>query len=202
MAGFNNPLMAGLIDLLANGVPARDILVLSIGTGTVKLVPATAAVSAPPDLAAPLTPPGQISDLEKASNCINDDPPDDASYSAHIILASSRGAITKEAGPVVRLSPIVRPVLQNRTWKIPTGVTRDQFLRLKDIPMDAVNQTEVDLITVLGDAWLKDGVKNQPIRMVSNDLSCAIGDDVYSAGKRRWTKLCLLNENSQSNGIA
>ena len=53
MGGYNNPLLAGIIDLMSDGTSAADIVALSLGTGTVKLVPSMAKPSAPPELTQP-----------------------------------------------------------------------------------------------------------------------------------------------------
>jgi len=190
MAGLNNPLLAGLTDLLSDGVPANDICVLTLGTGTVKLAPPTIQPPAPAALSQPWGASGVLPDLEKASGCIADDPPDMASFSTHVVLSAARGTDPTQVGPVVRLSPIVRPVLTNGAWSVPEGLTADQFSALATLGMDAVEQDQMDLITTLGDAWIADRSPNQPIRMNSDDLSSSLGEELYSAAKARWKTLC------------
>lgn len=189
MGGLNNPLLAGIIDLMSDRISAADITALSLGTGTVKLVPSMTKPSAPVELTQPLKAPSVLGDLGKAAGCITDDPPDMATFSAHVILASAEGADPTKVGRVVRLSPVVRPVLTGGTWVVPPGLTAGQFQDLTQLGMDAVEQSQVDLITALGASWLSDGARNQPIRMNSDDLSSSLGEDVYSAAKARWAKL-------------
>ncbi|HEY3889918.1 MAG TPA: patatin-like phospholipase family protein [Caulobacteraceae bacterium] len=189
MAGLNNPLLAGLIDLMSEKISAADIVALSIGTGTVKLAPSTVQPAAPPALTQPLTAPGPINDLSKAAGCVTDDPPDMASFSAHVILASAAGEDPTQVGRLVRLSPVVRPVLTAGAWVVPPGLTAAQFQGLTQLGMDAVQQPDVALIAALGASWLADGAKNQPIRMSSDDLSSSLGEDTYSAAKARWMTL-------------
>ena len=102
MAGMNNPLMAAVIDLLGDGVSAADLIALSIGTGTTKLAPATAVPPPPADLAQPVADAGVMTNVKLAASCILDDPPDSATFSTHIILASARGA---DPNPGVRCGP-------------------------------------------------------------------------------------------------
>ena len=192
MAGLNNPLLAGIIDLMSDGFPATEIVVLSLGTGTIKLAPSTVVPAAPAALTQPPTASGTLNDLQKAAGCITDDPPDMATFSAHVILASAEGADPTQLGRVVRLSPVVRPVLTDGAWVVPPGLTADQFQQLTQLGMDAVQQTQVDLLTALGTSWLADGARNQPIRMSSDDLSSSLGEDLYSAAKARWATLSLL----------
>ena len=177
---------------MSDGVPATDIVALSLGTGTIKLAPSTAVPAAPAALTQPQTASGTLNDLQKAAGCIGDDPPDTATFSAHVILASAEGADPTQLGRVVRLSPVVRPILTDGAWVVPPGLTADQFQHLTQLGMDAVQQIQVDLITALGTSWLADGARNQPIRMSSDDLSSSLGEDLYSAAKARWATLSLL----------
>jgi uncharacterized protein len=190
MAGFNNPLMAGVIDLIASGASASEIAVLSIGTGTVKLLPPDAPGVADANLKQTVATQNVINDLGKAAGCINDDPPDNASYSAHVILGAARNADLSAMGAVVRLSPVVRPVLRaDNVWVVPDGLTPTQFDGLAALAMDAVEQDQVALIQALGEAWIAGTAPNAPIRMVSSTLAGEPGDDTFAAGKARWQVL-------------
>jgi len=189
MAGLNNPLMAGIVDLMSDGIAASDIVGLSIGTGTVRLVPPQAVPKAPAALSQPQEKPSTLGDLDKAAGSITDDPPDMATFMAHVILASARGANPTQVGPIVRMSPVVRPILVNGNWVVPAHLDESQFLSLVQLGMDAVEQTQVELIAALGSSWLADGARNQPIRMNSDDLSSSLGEDIYSAAKARWKTL-------------
>jgi patatin-like phospholipase/acyl hydrolase len=192
MAGLNNPLMAGVIDLMSDGVSATDLVVLSIGTGTVKLAPSTTMPPAPLALREPVVTPSALGDLSKAAGCITDDPPDMATFSTHVVLASAEGADPTEVGRVVRLSPVVRPILTGAGWVVPPGLTGPQFQALTNLSMDAVEQGQVVLLEALGESWLADGVRNQPIRMNSDDLSSSLGEELFSAAKARWVALSAL----------
>ena len=187
MAGLNNPLMVAVNDAISCGIKLDDIVALSIGTGTVKLVPAQATIKAPSELTQPHEHSGIINDLVKATGCITDDPPDMATFTAHTMLTSARtNDITKE-GPVVRLNPVVRPVLINGVWQIPPHLDPNQFHKLTQLDMDAVKQADVELIMALGASWMADGARNQPIRMRSDNLSSSLGSDIYSEAKKRWS---------------
>jgi hypothetical protein len=189
MGGFNNPLMAGVVDLLAEGAPAGEIVALTIGTGTVKLLPPGAPGNADANLRQAVEEQNVINDLGKAAGCITDDPPDNASYAAHVILTQARGADVTHMGPVVRLNPVIRPVRQGDNWSVPAGLEFSQFETLKGLAMDAVDQDKVDLIKVLGGAWIAGSVPNQPIRMRSDDLKAEPGDEVFADGANRWRVL-------------
>jgi len=190
MAGLNNPLLAGVIDLMGSGVSAAEIVALSMGTGTVKLAPP--ALGAPAALSQPLEASSPLNDLSKAAGCVTDDPPDMATFSTHVILASAAGEDPTKVGRLVRLSPVVRPVLINNAWVVPPGLAADQFQGLTQLGMDAVRQADVGLIAALGSSWMADGAANQAIRMSSDDFSSSLGEVVYSAAKARWAMLSAL----------
>ena len=189
MAGMNNPLMAAVIDLLGDGVAASDLVALSIGTGTTKLAPATAVPPPPADLAEPVADAGVMTNVKLAASCILDDPPDSATFSTHIILASARGADPTQESGVVRLSATVRPVLDGGAWKVPPGLTADDFQALQKLEMDAVKDEEVALIARLGTAWIAGTVPNQPIRMRSDNLASSLGEEIYGKAVARWRAL-------------
>jgi hypothetical protein len=185
MGGYNNPLMAAVVDALALGTAAPEILALSLGTGTVQLIEADLATNdTPTDLVAPKNQPGLLANIRAAAGCILDDPPDAATYTAHIVLGHS----PTEMGRVVRMSPVVRPVLQGGRWSYPPALSPEVFGSLTKLGMDAVEDNDVELIRALGTAWIHGGAPNQPIRMRTN-LSAAPGDENYEAAKARWHRL-------------
>ncbi|MGA0599597.1 patatin-like phospholipase family protein [Caulobacter sp. KR2-114] len=187
MAGLNNPLLAGVIDLMGEGVRAQDIVCLSLGTGTVRLAPPNAG--APAALTQATQTPGVISDLGKAAGCITDDPPDMASFTTHVMLASARDADPTALGWLVRLSPMVTPLppAGGQGWVVPPGLTPDQFHGLATLSMDAVEQDQVALIDALATCWIQgDDPINQPIRVDWDDPANALGERTFSAAKARW----------------
>jgi hypothetical protein len=189
MAGMNNPLLAGVIDLLGDGVAASELVVLSIGTGTTKLAPIAAVPPPPADLAQPTAGSSVTTSIARAAGCILDDPPDSATFSTHIVLASARGADPTREASVVRLSAMVRPVLAADGWKVPPGLTADDFQALQTLQMDAVEDDQVALIGRLGAAWIAGTVPNQPIRMRSDNLASSLGEEDYRVARARWFTL-------------
>jgi hypothetical protein len=187
MGGYNNPLMAGVVEAIALGVDPKSIAALSLGTGTTRLLPPDLAhPSTPPDLVAKTATPGIVTDAAKAAGCITDDPPDAATFTAHIVLQNEPGFV----GRVVRMNPVVQPERDPASgeWRCPDGLTPARFDALLKLGMDAVEGADVDLIQSLGKAWIANKVPNQPIRM-GDDLSCALGDPTFDAAKTRWTHL-------------
>ena len=187
MGGYNNPLMAGVVDAIALDVEPQTITALSIGSGTVRLAPPDLAPPAtPPDLKASLAAPGIVGDSEKAARCITDDPPDAATYVAHVVLGNAPAV----PGRVVRMNPVVQPVrdFPADPWRFPAGLPAPLFDALANLGMDAVAAADVANIRALGEAWLSDRAPNQPIRM-GDDLGCAVGHPTYGAAKAHWLTL-------------
>lgn len=185
MGGYNNPLMAGVVDAISLGADPKEIEILSIGTGMTRLLPPNLAMpDTPPDLLAAKVSPGIVSDAGRAGGCIMDDPPDAATFTAHVLLGND---VTKP-GRVVRMNPMIQPVLENGHWDYPAALPKTLFDALVGLGMDALEKPDVDRIVDLGTAWIHQDAPNQPIRML-DDLSCALGDVTYQAARTRWRAL-------------
>ncbi len=189
IGGNNNPCMVGVIEAMANGEKAGDIEVLSIGTGNT-LLPISSYTDAAYDtysfLVKEKTKQSLLSDVARQASTILNEPPDIASYMAHIVLGGDgKNDSTPE---IVRMNALISPVLINNKWTLPAGFDPDKFKKLIALDMDAVADEEVALIEYLGNKWLSDGVKNQAIR-ADNNLDCQIGHGKYSDAKKAWIKI-------------
>lgn len=180
---LNNPVLAAVTEALANGIKPEDIIVLSIGTGTVRKKPC---------LEKPF-PPLWFKDLQKMATTILDDPPDSASFIAHVALTNGN----REQVPIVRMNPVITDecIFENK----------EDFNRLEQMGMDAVEQTDVRLIVKVAEMWQgsSSGIFNQLIRPY--ELSPAagasssspsadsplkfIGDSSYGEAREHWRKL-------------
>ncbi len=185
IAGYNNPVLAGVIEALANGEPASTIEVVSIGTGTVRRPRRTGGEDG--DAYAGGGRPGLLGDIRKLATAILDDPPDAASFTSHVVLGGhlprAAGDVVQD-GPVIRLSPSIQPRRSTDGWSWPAGAAlRDGDLQaLANLDMDAVSDEDVDLIERLCRDWIAGAVPNQPIR-TNDDLAAEIGHDRYEAGR-------------------
>lgn len=184
IGGYNNPAMAGVVEALANNATRSNIRVLSIGTGTVRRPRRPAAASLRDQLYVGGETPGLIGDFRKLAASILDDPPDAASFVAHVQLGGrlprARAIITD--GPVVRMNPTIRPVCRDGKWQWSSAFGEETWQKLAALDMDAVDSADVSLIRRLCDAWLRDEVPNQPVR-AGDSLEAEIGHDKYSAAK-------------------
>lgn len=203
IGGYNNPVLAAVVEAIANRTPAADIRALSLGTGSVFLPLADAASSTDPVFTQTQEASTIVRDLRLLATAIVDDPPDAASFLAHVVLGqplpSAGSTVPVSSGTVVRMSPLVQPVREsvNSPWRAPAGFSREQFNLLKSIDLDAVAQSDVDLIKLLCDCWTNPPagpaqnaipVRNQPIRANSTTLECEIGHWTYAEAKAAWAK--------------
>ena len=183
VGGYNNPVLAAVTEALANGVPAGAISAISIGSGGTFL-PREGAPGTPPALLLSRDKPAIVGDLRRMASSILDDPPDAASFVAHVVLGGrtlyAPGA-PPIPSPIVRLNPLIQPVRSgpDAPWAYPSGITADQFGKLKDLQLDAVEPDEVALVDTLCSAWMNDAAPNQPIR-ADRALAVEIGDARYS----------------------
>ena len=138
---MNNPLLAAVVEARANDVRAEDIIALSIGTGSVILPPEADDVR--PPLAAPRGASGTVHDLKAVAGAILDDPPDAATFIAHTLLGQPLGRDPEHpvtGGALVRVSPLVQPVRgADGGWTLPRGLGEDEFARLTELELDAID---------------------------------------------------------------
>jgi hypothetical protein len=197
IGGFNNPVLQGVIEALGNDVRAEDIVALSLGTGTVWLPEGEPRNG---ESGALFDPPGKsdlVHDIGEISDSILDDPPDTASFQAHLATGAPRSAPR-----VVRLSPIIRPELKGATWSLPTGFRAmhrpnqpgtampalDAFTYLSNLGMDATADDDMDMLRQLAEQWLAGAIPNQPIQKDLVTAAPVIGFDTFREGLSAWRR--------------
>ncbi|HKE41544.1 MAG TPA: patatin-like phospholipase family protein [Casimicrobiaceae bacterium] len=192
LAGYNNPVLAAVVEALANRPGhAADMRVLSLGTGTT--VQPLTTEGAPPPM-------GKAPDnnclftwIRKAATVIVGDPPDAATFHAHVALGQRmpRGGAPVSNGNVVRLCPFVSPiwdldpVTKKNAWRLPFGLSEADFLNLLKLEVDSMDRSALDLIRKMCDLWIADKIPNQPIR-AGDHLRCDIGQDRFSEAAKHW----------------
>jgi uncharacterized protein len=187
LGGYDNPVLAAVVEMLANRPAARDALrVLSIGTSMQLRPPANALV--PPPLGEPSPGGSWLREVKLAASVIFDDPPDAATFHAHVALGQPLPApedLAPVAGNIVRLSPFVRPDWTGSHWEVPCGFTDDEFQALFGMRLDVRDAEGVALIGKMTSLWLAGKLANQPIRM-GEHFRCDIGDAAFPAAVARW----------------
>ena len=211
VGGYNNPIMAGVIEALAADPARRETMqVLSLGTGTMRLPvvapdwPGTAPwvvrrkrLRGPDSVRV-------VSDLRKLTAAVMADRPEAAGYMAHIALgepvATPAGGKLR-ATRIVRMNPMIQPRYAGRDgdaqprwepypWFAEPSSVRGKtlFERLAALDMDAVEDGEVEDIERLAELWLEGKVPNQPV--YSDDrLAPVIGQGWYAEALAAWRAL-------------
>lgn len=188
ITGNNNPVLAAAVEALVCQVAPGDLRVLSIGTATVSLPLATAgAPSSPFQAVRPVS--SLAGDLGKLAAAILDDPPDAASFVVHAITGGSTGIAAPAISRIVRMNPLITPRNLDGQLAAPQGWTAMQFQYLRDIGIDAVEQSQVEYIVALCQHWLQDAVPNQPLRMNGETMAVEVGYGRYSEARRAWAAL-------------
>jgi hypothetical protein len=191
IGGYNNPTLAALVEVLArpNKPALTDITVLSIGTANVVLPLEEQYPGADTLLVEPHATQNLFHDVGLIATAILDDPPDAASFIAHVWLGGPlpAGPIPVENGPVVRLNPLVQPLrTSSGVLALPGGIDAASFKRLRDLPMDAAEDEDMALIQSFGEKWLAGQIPNQPVRANSFSLAPEIGFARYGAARNAW----------------
>jgi len=210
VGGYNNPIMAGVIEALAADPARRETMqVLSIGTAGTRLPvvapdwPGNVPWVVRRKRLSGLDSVRVVSDLRKLTAAIMADRPEAAGYMAHIALGEP--VATPEAAAVrrsriVRLNPMIQPrhagetaghaVWEPHGWfEEPSSVRgKTLFERLVALDMDAVADEEVRDIERLADLWLEGRVPNQPV--YSDDrFAPVIGHGWFAEALAAWRAL-------------
>ncbi len=198
VAGYNNPVLAAVLEVMANqqryATSVQQIVALSIGTGNTALpLPGPAVLPIQPaDAGLVLNPQASklTADIRILSQSILSDPPDAATYAAHLALGGS-GCCTPAApisGHVVRMNPLIRPCYASGNWTLPPNLTAIEFTDLVNLDMDAVEPRQVALINRFCDLWLDDKVPNQAIR-ADERFQTLIGQCKFNAASAAWQNI-------------
>jgi hypothetical protein len=186
ISGCNNPILAAVTEAIVKTQNSADIVALSIGTGSVAL-PLQQPGDAPSPYLQPVSQTGLVPDLRKLSTSILDDPPDIASFLAHVATGSGIGLAKPPADSrIVRMSPLISPVQNAGEWTAPGTMTAAEFTYLANIGMDAVAQAEVDAISQYSALWLQNVAPNQPIRMHGSTLAPELGQASFGGALAAW----------------
>jgi uncharacterized protein len=166
VTGCNNPAVVAVIEAIVLGYLPEDIRLLSLGTGSVCLP--LADVGAPPSpFEARRLDSSLPADIMKLATAIVDDPPDAATFIAHVITGGNAGLGPSVLSRVVRMSPLIAPLLSKKgktKWTAPGNWPVAQWQYLCSIDMDAVQQFDIVYIDDYCTLWHMDLAPNQPIR--------------------------------------
>ena len=195
ISGCNNPAVAAVTEAIVKGQNPLDLAVLSIGTASVAL-PWPQPGEAPSPYVRQESEPGFVTDLHKLATSILDDPPDIATFLAHVMTGSGLGLNKAPADSrIVRMNPLISPVktispVRNAgAWGAPGSMTAAQFTYLAKLDMDAVEQPQVDAISKYADLWVQNAAPNQPIRMNGDTLDGELGQTRFQDAVAAWNAI-------------
>jgi hypothetical protein len=187
ITGSNNPVLLGVTEAIVKTQGHGDLAVLSIGTGHVALPwprpgeESSAFVTQPSKT-------GLKSDLEKLAGSIIDDPPDIATFMAHVMTGSSPppGVLPPADSRIVRMNPLISPKREHGKLAAPGGMSEKKFTTLVNLGIDAVEQHQVDEICAYAKLWLNGVAPNQPIRMNADRLTRELGQETFEVALAAW----------------
>jgi uncharacterized protein len=201
VAGFNNPVLAGLIEAITNNpqLPLDEFKVLSIGTGLTQRAVITDYNSSTDRELREIYEKNKnnpyvisdnsfkfLHDIKKMSGSILSDPPDSATFIAYSILHRD----FKVDNPnLVRINPCVTTSLKDSIYSVPdVYINRpDIFNKLLDLDMDAVETPDLELITDLCVKFITDQNPAIPNQFIRGDAKNKhIGYGSYREAKERW----------------
>lgn len=198
VGGYNNPVHHAVIEALRSGVDPQDIRAPSIGTATVWQPEGPPKQGESEGFFRKREKPSLLTDIPKMATAILDDPPDVSTLDAHVVTRAP-----DERPLVIRLNPMIRPESVNGRWKLPAGFFRllpgqdpksgeaalRAFAMMRDMPMDAVKQDQVEMIHRLAQQWIAGSIPNQPIRQNSDTAECEVGWGTFEGGKKAWESM-------------
>jgi hypothetical protein len=181
VTGCNNPVLAAVTEACGLGYRPADVIALSIGTATV--------VQAPDDRPKPHSPGGLLADITTLAGAILDDPPDMASFIAHVMTGGGVGLPQDAQSRIIRISPLIGPVSAGGAWRPPGTMGWDALQVLGNIGMDAVKPQDVSAIESFTDLWIAGEAWNQPVRADGDTLAVEVGQRTYPEAKKAWQAL-------------
>ena len=193
ISGCNNPILAAVAEAIGLGQSPGNIVALGLGTAT-NALPWARQGDPHSDFTQPLCNPELKEDVKKLASAILDDPPDAATFLAHVMTGCGAGIdpnVSKSR--IIRLNPLVAPMPAEAgatdPWRPPGDMTPEHFQYLANLDMDAVAQEQVDAISHLADLWVQDKVRNQGVRMNGDTLACELGQDRFSTALAAWNQI-------------
>jgi hypothetical protein len=189
IAGCNNPVLAAVTEAIVLKQSPLDLAVLSIGTASVAL-PWPQTGDDPSPYVQQIANASFATDLRKLATSILDDPPDIATFLAHVLTGSGLNLEKPPAvSRVVRMNPLICPVRNAGAWSAPGAMSAAQFTYLAKLDMDAVEQAQVDAISSYADLWVVGVALNQPIRMDGDTLAPELGPTTYQGAAAAWSAI-------------
>jgi hypothetical protein len=190
IAGYDNPVLAAVSEARVLNQTPTDIVALSIGTGRVSL--AGPPTGKPSPFVKQRKKQCLVSDLGKIAVSIVDDPPDSATFMAHVMTGGIDKLPYDLESRIVRMCPLVRPQWRDGEWAAPGDMTPAEFTMLAGLGIDAIEQDQVNAISRYAQMWIAGAAPNQPIRMNGDNFECELGHETFGDALGAWRQLETL----------
>ncbi|WP_405414616.1 patatin-like phospholipase family protein [Maribacter sp. Asnod1-A12] len=194
LGGFNNPILAGIIEAYKLGVDLKTVQIISLGTSNSLMSSEAkknfwdwkqiALIFRRKKFAFSKWKPQfnffKETVLHQAKTILYQ-PPDTANYIAMMFLQVATDKLLNEQ--IIRLSPLIHYDEQTETSIIP--LVQDLYR----LDMDLTKDEEIETLINCFNAWKSGKLYNQPIEFKverNNDLSFIKGDKWYQEGMERW----------------
>ena len=216
VAGFNNPVLAGLVEAITNNpsLEMQAYRILSLGTHqSFKANMIEEGTSTDKALkerfrknkGRPLVEWEQsfsfFKDIKKMAASILSDPPDSATFMAYSFLNPS---LQNEHANMVRINPRLGPELIDGLYECPKAYKGEdeKLKKLLKMDFDISKQQELDLINEMCDRFIveEDGKHCLSNQLIRGDQTSEkyIGDRSYKEAKKRWKRLDECDDNKCS----
>lgn len=167
VGGNNNPVKAGVLEAIANGITENDLRVVTLGTSSTVTPTHYGEENEPPfdfDFLVRKSKIGSFpDDLKEMATAILSDPPDAATFDAHIIMKLPND---KGNPKLIRINPLVKPVLKDNRLVMPGNNWQVKEMKtLFNLDMAVATSAGIRLINNLCDDFFKDLFDNQGIRI-------------------------------------
>lgn len=194
VGGNNNPVVAGIIEAIANGAIKSEIRVVSIGTGsTVLPVLYGDKGESHPDqdwLVKIGKNEGTFQDIKKISTAIISDPPDSATFLAHQILELPFQPTDPR---LIRINPLLKPILtqigvtDKYQWEKPgIGWLNNKLEHLFNMDMAVTHSDDMELINRMTEEYFDGHFENQGIRIGGKYLDAILGHKKFGDALNDW----------------
>ncbi len=198
VGGNNNPVKSGLLEAITNHPEEeKNIRIISIGT-SVTITPTLYGEDNEPSienrydfLIRRSTIDSYGNDVKKIATSILSDPPDSATYDAHIIMKLPNNAGNDK---LIRINPLVKPLLKENNFVMPGDYwSADDMKTLFNLDMAIATTKGIELINKLCDDFFKDLFDNQGIRTGGKRKNALIGHKYYSQAMSDWKSWDSVN---------
>lgn len=197
LGGFNNPVVAGILEAFRSSISLADIAVVSIGNGN-KLMSENQKKRFYQVRSITIKERKKKllfwryrfqfeyfkETIMNQAKTILFQPPDWAIYVGMMFL--KKDISENIASRYIRLSPIIH--MDKKT----TPETNDLIEKLYELDMDLTSDEDINLLKNCFEFWKKGRIKNQPIEYSvsrDNELNFIQGDEFFSSGIEKWKQL-------------